>query len=108
MYQGSNRANLSIEDFPHSKIDPENLPEIEIHTRVYDNASGEKWIETQDNGDLIVKERFIWEIEGKPKRQGFDVEQNEWSENVPWGAPNVKNSRRPEPHKVNIVIFQKI
>jgi len=71
MYQGSNRANLSIEDFPHSKIDPENLPEIEIHTRVYDNAPGEKWIETQDNGDLIVKERFIWEIEGKPKRQGL-------------------------------------
>jgi len=101
MSQGSNKANLSIEDFPHNKIDPENLPEIEIHTRVYDNAPGEKWIETQDNGYLIVKERFIWEIAGKPKRQGFDVEQNNWSENVPWGAPNVAKSRRPEPHKVD-------
>lgn len=101
MSQGSIKANLSIEDFPHSKIDPENLPEIEIHTRVYDNAPGEKWIETQENGDLIVKEKFIWESEGKPKRQGYDVKQSEWSDNVPWGAPNVANSRRPEPHKVD-------
>lgn len=101
MSQGSNKANLCIEDFPHNKIDPENLPEIEIHTRVYDNAPGEKWIETQENGDLIVKEKFIWESEGKPKRQGFDVELDDWSENVPWGAPNVANSRRPEPHKVD-------
>lgn len=101
MSQGSSKANLSIEDFPNNKIDPDNLPEIEIHTRVYDNAPGDKWIETQENGDLIVKEKFTWQSEGKPTRQGFDVEQNLWSDKVPWGAPNVANSRRPEPHKVD-------
>ncbi|WP_348811314.1 ATP-dependent nuclease [Flavobacterium maritimum] len=101
MSQGSAKANLALEDFPHNKIDPENLPEIEIHTRVFDNAPGDKWIETIENGDFIVKEKFTWKSEGKPIRQGWDVASQEWSENVPWGAPNVANSRRPEPHKVD-------
>ncbi len=101
MSQGSAKADLSIEDFPNNKIDPDNLPEIEVHTRVFDNAPGDKWIETLDNGDLIVKEKFTWKNVGKPIRQGWDVELQEWSENVPWGAPNVANSRRPEPHKVD-------
>jgi putative ATP-dependent endonuclease of OLD family len=101
MSQGSAKANLALEDFPHNKIDPENLPQIEIHTRVFDNAPGDKWIETIENGDFIVKEKFTWKSEGKPIRQGWDVASQEWSENVPWGAPNVANSRRPEPHKVD-------
>nr|WP_315035175.1 AAA family ATPase [uncultured Chryseobacterium sp.] len=101
MSQGSGKANLSLEDFPNNKIDLDNLPEIEIHTRVYDNAPGDQWIERLENGDLIVKEKFIWKNEGKPTRQGWDVELQEWSESVPWGAPNVANSRRPEPHKVD-------
>lgn len=101
MSQGSAKANLNLEDFPNNKIDPDNLPEIEIHTRVFDNAPGDKWIETLDNDDLIVKEKFTWQAEGKPIRQGWDVEEQIWSTNVPWGAPNVANSRRPEPHKVD-------
>ncbi|PQA90888.1 ATP-dependent endonuclease [Chryseobacterium shigense] len=101
MSQGSGKANLSIEDFPNNKVDLGHLPEIEIHTIVYDNAPGDQWIERLENGDSIVKEKFIWEKEGKPIRQGWDVELQEWSENVPWGAPNVANSRRPEPHKVD-------
>src|SRR5574343_1243474 len=101
MSQGSGKANLSIEDFPNGKIDLDNLPEIEIHTRVFDNAPGNKWIEVIENGDFIVKEKFIWKSEGKPIRQGWDVELQEWSENVPWGAPNVAKSRRPEPHIVD-------
>lgn len=101
MSQGSAKANLNLEDFPNNKVDEENLPEIEIHTRVFDNAPGDKWIETLANGDFIVKEKFTWLKEGKPIRQGWDVELQDWSENVPWGAPNVANSRRPEPHKVD-------
>lgn len=101
MSQGSAKANLYLEDFPNNKVDEENLPEIEIHTRVFDNAPGNKWIETLVNGDFIVKEKFTWLKEGKPIRQGWDVELQDWSENVPWGAPNVANSRRPEPHKVD-------
>jgi putative ATP-dependent endonuclease of OLD family len=101
MSQGSNKGKLKIEDFPNNKIDPENLPEIELHTIVYDNSPGEKWITVLPNDERLVKERWIWANEGDPKREGWDAEADAWSEQVPWGAPNVANSRRPEPHKVD-------
>lgn len=101
MNQGSNRADLKLEDFPNNKIDPENLPEIELHTIVYDNSPGEQWVQLLDNGERLVKERWIWVNEGKPTREGWDVNMQSWSVNVPWGAPNVANSRRPEPHRVD-------
>lgn len=101
MSQGSNKGKLKIEDFPNNKIDPDNLPEIELHTIVYDNSPGEKWITVLANGERLVKERWIWANEGDPKREGWDTEANAWSEQVPWGAPNVANSRRPEPHRVD-------
>ncbi|MBK8701945.1 MAG: AAA family ATPase [Saprospiraceae bacterium] len=101
MWQGSNKGKLKIEDFPNNKIDPDNLPEIELHTIVYDNSPGERWITVLPNGERLVKERWIWANEGDPKREGWDAEANTWSEQVPWGAPNVANSRRPEPHRVD-------
>jgi putative ATP-dependent endonuclease of OLD family len=101
MSQGSNKGKLKIEDFPNNKIDPDNLPEIELHTIVYDNSPGEKWITILPNDERLVKERWIWANEGDPKREGWDAEANAWSEQVPWGAPNVANSRRPEPHRVD-------
>jgi putative ATP-dependent endonuclease of OLD family len=101
MSQGSNKGKLKIEDFPNNKIDPDNLPEIELHTIVYDNSPGVKWITVLPNDERLVKERWIWPNEGDPKREGWDAEVNAWSEQVPWGAPNVANSRRPEPHRVD-------
>ena len=94
MSQGSNKADLSIEDFPNNRIDEENLPQIELHTTIYDNTPGDRWIQNLEHGEMLVKERWIWYSEGKPKREGWDVEANSWSENVPWGAPNVANSRK--------------
>ena len=101
MSQGSGKADLELEDFPSNKIDNNNLPEIELHTIVYDNSPGERWIETLENGEMLVKERWIWNGEGKPKREGLEVATNSWSENVPWGAPNIANARRPEAHRVD-------
>lgn len=101
MSQGSNKGKLKIEDFPNNKIDPDNLPEIELHTILYDNSPGERWITVLPNGERLVKERWIWANEGDPKREGWDAIANSWSEQVPWDAPNVANSRRPEPHMVN-------
>lgn len=101
MSQGSNKGKLKIEDFPNNKIDPDNLPEIELYTIVYDNSPGEKWITVLPNEERLVKERWIWANEGDPKREGWDAEANAWSAQVPWGAPNVANSRRPEPHRVD-------
>lgn len=101
MSQGSAKADLKIEDFPNNEIDNENLPEIELHTIVYENTPGERWVQNLANGEMLVKERWIWNGEGKPKREGWDVQANAWSLNVPWGAPNVANARRPEPHRVD-------
>lgn len=101
MSQGSTKAELKLEDFPNNKIDPDNLPEIELHTIVYDNSPGEKWVKDLTAGEKLVRERWIWRKEGAPLRQGWNVEEDSWSDNVPWGAPNVANSRRPEPHKVD-------
>lgn len=101
MSEGSLKGKLKLEDFPNNKIDPENLPEIELHTIVFENTPGEKWITVLENGEFLIKERWIWEKEGDPKRQGWDTEQNIWSEQRPWGAPNVANSGRPEPHRVD-------
>jgi len=101
MSQGSAKANLKLDDFPNNKIDPDNLPEIELHTIVYDNSPGEQWITNLPNGERLVKERWTWKSEGAPTRQGWNAQENNWSDQVPWGAPNVANSRRPEPHRVD-------
>jgi putative ATP-dependent endonuclease of OLD family len=61
MSQGSNEGKLKIDDFPNSRIDPDNLPEIELHTIVYDNSPGDRWITILENGERLVKERWIWE-----------------------------------------------
>lgn len=100
MSQGSGEGKLTIDDFPGSKIDPNNLPEIILHTIIYDNAPGEEWIHQTGTGENEVIERWTWADEGNPKRQGYN-KNNEWDEKVPWGAPNVANSRRPQPHRVD-------
>lgn len=101
MSEGSIKGRLKIEDFPNNKIDPDNLPEIELHTIVFENTPGDKWITVLENGEFLIKERWVWEKEGDPKRQGWDTELNIWSEQRPWGAPNIANSGRPEPHRVD-------
>ncbi|TRZ48584.1 MAG: DUF2813 domain-containing protein [Dehalococcoidia bacterium] len=58
MSEGSKEGELSLDDFPNSKIDEHNLPEIELNTIVYDNSPGEEWIAVLDSGENI---RFIKE-----------------------------------------------
>lgn len=100
MSHGSNEGHLSLDDFPDSKINHEALPEIELQTVVFDNSPGERWIR-EINGEKFVREKWIWANPGAGKRQGFDTQKNDWDDEVPWGAPNVANSRRPQPHRVD-------
>ena len=101
MSEGSKNCELSIDDFPNGIIDSEALPEIELHTFVYDNSPGEKWIDNS-SGEKLVKECWTWTEPGKPKRKGYNVLEGCWDEtSVPWGAPNVANSRRPQAHRVD-------
>ena len=102
MSNGSKEGRLTLEDFPNRQIDPDHLPEIEIQTIISENKPGSQWIKHLENGQMLIRERWIWEKPGTdPKRQGFDVEKNDWSDNVPWGAPNVANAYRPKPHRID-------
>lgn len=101
MSQGSTKGKLSIDDFPNSKVEPEHYPEIILETIIYENTPGDRWIEILPNGELKVKERWVWTNPGEPKREGWDVTTKSWSDNVPWGAPNIANARRPQPHRID-------
>jgi len=93
---------LTIDDFPNGKVLPDALPEIEVHTILSENKPGQQWISEMGNGKCLIRERWIWlSPNTNPKRQGFDVQENDWSESVPWGAPNVANAYRPQPHRID-------
>jgi len=101
MSEGSNNAKLTIDDFPNKVVDPENSPEIELYSVVNSNNSpGQKWID-DSSGEKIVRERWKWDDPGVPKRQGYNTQIKDWDKEVPWGAANIANSRRPEPHRVD-------
>lgn len=45
---------------------------------------------------------MTWESPSKdPVRQGYDVLKGGWDQQVPWGAPNVANAKRPLPHRID-------
>lgn len=90
-----------MEDFPNGIVDANALPEIELQTVVFDKAPGERWIGATDGGEMLIREKWIWNSpNAQPKRQGFDVQKDAWDDQVPWGAPAVANSRRPLPHRI--------
>jgi len=106
MSEGSAAGQLTLDDFPSSKVDPNALPEIELHTIVFDNSPGDEWIAKTDGGEMLVRERWRWSAPGPPERRGFNVQLQRWAEDadkekVPWGAAGVANSRRPQPHRVD-------
>ncbi|PEX05808.1 ATP-dependent endonuclease [Bacillus cereus] len=101
MSDGSKKGDLTLDDFPNGEVNSDALPEIELHTVVYENLPGAKWVDNS-TGENLVRERWVWNAPGKPKRNGYDTEIQDWAEEgVPWGAANVANSRRPLPHKVD-------
>lgn len=106
MSEGANAGQLSLDDFPSGKCNSDALPEIELHTVVYDNSPGAEWIETTALGEMLVKELWRWFEPGGPVRRGYNVQKQRWAtdedkEKVPWGAAGVANSRRPQPHRVD-------
>lgn len=106
MSEGSTLGQLTIDDFPNGTVDPNNIPEIELHTIVYDNSPGAEWIQETVDHENMVHERWSWPAPGQPSRRGYNVQLGRWAEDadvekVPWGAASVANSRRPQPHRVD-------
>ncbi|MBB6611790.1 AAA family ATPase [Pontibacter sp. Tf4] len=102
MSEGSKNGELTIYDFPNNRVDPDNLPQIELHTIVFDERVGTQWLEKTAEAEWLVKEKWTWESTGKPVRRGWNVTLGDWdSKSFPFGPANIANQRRPEPHKVN-------
>lgn len=102
MSHGSKDGKLTINDFPNGQVDADNLPMIELHTIVFNDAPGDRWLDPTSDGEWLIREKWTWDSPNKdPKRQGFDVQKNDWDDQVPWGAPNVAKSRRPLPHRID-------
>lgn len=102
MQHGSRDGRLVIDDFPNGVVDGGNLPEVELQTIVFDRAPGDRWIHETKNKEWLIRERWTWDSPNKdPIRQGYDVEKKDWDDQVPWGAPNVANARRPRPHRID-------
>jgi putative ATP-dependent endonuclease of OLD family len=106
MSEGSAEGQLALDDFPDSKIDPSALPQIELHTVVFDSGPGDEWTLAAEGGGKLVRERWTWNSPGAPFRRGFNVSLDRWAtdadpEKMPWGAPGVANARRPQAHSVD-------
>lgn len=106
MNHGSAEGKLLLADFPCEIVDSDNLPEIELQTYIDPETKdkpAEQWLHLdEETGRNYVRERWIWDSPNKdPKRQGRRANAEDWSENVPWGAPNVAKSHRPIPHRVD-------
>lgn len=99
---------LEESDFHNNIIDPENLPEIEVHS-IANNESkpGDEWCHVLAENMYLIREKWIWRaIKKEPERIGFNVNENRFSipsdkEKMPWGINNVAKSRRPKPHRVS-------
>lgn len=102
MLHGSKEGRLIIDDFPNGIVDPNNLPQVELQTIVFDKAPGDRWIHETEAKEWLIRERWTWSSPNvEPVRQGYDVEKKDWDDQVPWGAPNVANARRPMPHRLD-------
>jgi putative ATP-dependent endonuclease of OLD family len=104
MMHGSSGGALTIDDFPDGKKSPEKLPTIELETVVFEKtAPGERWVRTDPKtNEMFVREKWVWDEPGQPKKVGWDVASNDWhTDEGPWGAPNVAQAQRPEPHYIS-------
>ena len=102
MMQGSKEGKLSIDDFYNGIVNPNALPEVELQTIIFNNLPGARWINSTADNENLIRERWTWDSPNKdPIRHGFDVQKNDWDIQVPWGAPNVANARRPRPHRID-------
>lgn len=101
MNHGSKKCLLTESDFPNGRVNTTDLPQIELHTIVNgDSTPALRWVEKIE-GQAIVRELWTWHsANAEPKRQGYDVQKQAWDEQVPWGAPGVARSKRPQPHMV--------
>lgn len=100
---GSNEGHLTIADFPNGIPKSDRPTEIVLETYVAEGLPADKWLHEEPSGRRFVRERFQWKSVGEGTRQGQlrDASEGDWEEQVPWGAANVSNARKPKPHRID-------
>lgn len=100
--------DLEESDFHNNQIDPENFPEIEVHSiATNETKPGDEWCEPLSENTYLIKEKWTWKATKKPpERVGFNVHEGRFAvgsdtEKMPWGINNVAKSKRPKPHRVS-------
>ncbi|WP_180053141.1 ATP-dependent endonuclease [Acinetobacter sp. YH12236] len=95
-------------DFHNNQIDPQNFPEIEVHSiATNETKPGDEWCEQISDQTYLIKEKWTWTGTKKaPERIGYNVFQGRFAissdkEKMPWGINNVAKSKRPKPHRVS-------
>lgn len=104
MEHGSEKGELTTDDFPNGKIEANSPPTIELETVVFEKtAPGARWVRTDPgSNEMFVREMWTWNKAGTPKKVGWDVAENNWhTSEGPWGAPNVAQAYRPQAHYVS-------
>ncbi len=106
MNHGSTEGRLTISDFPREIVDTDNYPEIELQTYIDPDTPdkpGDQWQHTDpETNKKFVRERWLWTSPNtEPERKGRQANAEDWSDGVPWGAPNVAKVNRPIPHRVD-------
>lgn len=102
------KGDMAIEDFPGGTIPAggladDEVPTIELETVLYAESKvpAKHWIDTRDNGDRHVRERWRWRSPGKPEKRGFNVEAGDWdADHGPWGVASVAQANRPATHRI--------
>ncbi len=97
-------GKLDPSDFHLWNFDPQNPPEVEVLSFLSNNTSISVWEHfrsPQENDWFLIKEKRIFDKNGKWNRKGWNYENNNWEDNGPLGADNVAKSLRPIPIMVS-------
>ncbi|ALM47866.1 hypothetical protein AMR72_02510 [Flavobacterium psychrophilum] len=71
---------LDLEDFHNGLVDPENLPEVELHSITNTERIDAQWLDKIKEGEYVFKEKWIWERPSlNPTHTVFNTKTNTWS-----------------------------
>lgn len=63
-----------------SRVDKENLPEVELHSILHKKSVGAQWLNKIKENEFLFKEKWIWENPDIPPiHYVFNTETNDWA-----------------------------
>lgn len=97
-------GKLDVSDFHWWNFDPNNPPEVEVISFLSNDTTIPVWghfRDPQQNNWFQIKEKRIFDAQGKWHRKGWNYQTNIWENNGPLGSDNVAKPLRPIPIMVS-------